>query len=82
MLFLMCFPTLEIHLLSLLVSQGREEQVPFREGRGGRHDIAAVHIKEEGEVGTSSKQERRKMKGQTRVFSTLLLGIQPVGLQL
>lgn len=60
MLFPMCFLTLEIHLLFLLVSQGREEQVLFREGRGGRHDIATVQIKEEGEVGTSSKAGKKK----------------------
>lgn len=60
MLFPMCFPTLEIHLLPLLFSQGREEQVPFREGRGRRHDIVAVHVKEEGEVGTSSTAGKKK----------------------
>lgn len=45
---------------TMLVSQGREEQVPFKKGRRGRHDIVAVHIKEESEVGTSSKAGKKK----------------------
>lgn len=44
--------------LSNVVSQGKEGQVPPREG-GGRHDTGAVHIKE-GEVGSSSETGKRK----------------------